>query len=375
MKIVCQRETLLHAFQTAAAVAPSRSSKPVLQNLKLDAADAAGILSGTDLEIGVRIEVTGLEVEAEGTVLLPIDRFGSILRESPDEKLTVESDGQQIQVRGIQSEFQLPSVNPDEFPAIPEFHEERYHEVAVPFLRELIRRTVFATDNESSRYALGGALFELTEDGVTAVATDGRRLARQEGAGQSVGGHVTGDNTVIIPTKAMQLIERALDDRAGTAQIATRENDVLVRSGAVTIYARLVEGRFPRWREVFPRHGEYDCVQLELPSGPFYAAVRQAAIVTSADRRGVEFAFADGRVTLAAHGAEHGESHVELPVAYEGDPLVISLDPRYLGDFLRVLGPDKTFTLELRGSKTAAVCVTDDGYGYVVMPLARGERG
>ncbi len=375
MKIVCQRETLSHAFQTAAAVTPSRSSKPVLQNLKLDAAGSAGILSGTDLETGIRMEISGLEVQAEGSVLLPVDRFGSILRESPDEKLTIETDGRQIQVCGIQSEFQLPSVNPDEFPAVPEFNEERYHELAVPFFRELIRRTVFATDNESSRYALGGVLFELTEDGVTAVATDGRRLARQEGPGQSVGGHVTGNNTIIIPTKALQLIERALDDSAGTARLATRENDVLMRSGSATVYARLVEGRFPRWREVFPKHGEYDCVNLELPVGPFYAAVRQAAIVTSADRRGVEFGFAEGRVTLSAHGAEHGESHVELPVAYEGEPLVISLDPRYLSDFLKVLSPDKTFTMELRGSKTAAVCVTDDGYGYVVMPLARGERG
>lgn len=375
MKIVCQRETLAHAFQTAAAIAPARSSKPVLHNLKLDAANGAGILSGTDLETGIRIEITELEVEAEGSVLLPIDRFGSILRESPDDKLTVETDGRQIQVRGIQSQFQLPSVNPDEFPAVPEFNEERYHELTVPFFRELVRRTVFATDTESSRYALDGVMFELTEEGVTAVATDGRRLARQEGPGKSVGGHVTGDNTVIIPTKALQLIERALSDSAGTAQLATRENDVLMRSGPATVYARLVEGRFPRWREVFPKHGEYDCVGLELPIGPFYAAVRQAAIVTTAERRGVEFTFAEGNVTLAAHGAEHGESHVELPVAYEGEPLAISLDPRYLSDFLRVLSPDKTFTIEMRGSKTAAVCLTDDGYGYVVMPLARGERG
>lgn len=374
MKIICQREPFSHAFQTAAAIAPSRSTKPVLQNLKFDAAEGVGILSGTDLEIGIRIQVTGLEVQAEGSALLPTDRFGSILRESPDEKLTIETDGRQIQVRGQQSQFQLPSVNPDEFPAIPEFGEERYHELAVPFFQELVRRTIFATDTESSRYALGGVLFELTEDHVTAVATDGRRLARQEGPGKSVGGHATGDNTVIVPTKAMQMIGRALDEASGIAQLAVRENDVLMRSGAATVYARLAEGRFPRWREVFPKHGEHDCVSFELPIGPFHNAVRQAAIVTSADRRGVEFSFGDGRVTLAAHGAEHGESHVELPVPYEGESMVISLDPRYLSDFLRVLSPDKTFTLELRGSKTAAVCVTEDGYGYVVMPLARGER-
>ncbi len=374
MKIVCQRETLMQAFQAAAGVAPSRSSKAVLHNLKLDVTGAEGFLSGTDLEVGIRIRVGEINVEAEGTVLLPVDRFGSILREIPDERIAVETDGKQIQVRGSQSKFQLPSANPDEFPSVPDFNEERYHEVTVPFLRELIRRTIFATDNESSRYALGGVLFEMTEDRITAVATDGRRLARQEGPGQSVGGHVSGDNTIVIPTKALQLIEKSLTDGAAMAQLAARENDVLLRSGMTTVYARLVEGRFPRWRDIFPKYGEYDCIGLELPVGPFFAAVRQAAIVTSADRRGVEFAFADGHVTLTAHGAEHGDSHVELPVSYEGEPLQISLDPRYLNDFLRTMSPDKTFTLEIRGGKTAVVCVTDDGYGYVIMPMARGEK-
>ncbi|MDZ7618404.1 MAG: DNA polymerase III subunit beta, partial [Patescibacteria group bacterium] len=173
MKIVCQRETLMQAFQTAAGVAPSRSSKPALSNLKLDVAGEEGVLAGTDLEVGIRYRLKALEVLAEGTVLLPIDRFGSILRESSDERLTIESDGRQIQVRGVQSQFQLPSANPDEFPSVPDFAEERYHEVSVPFLRELIHRTVFATDSESSRYALGGVLFEMTETQVIAVATDG----------------------------------------------------------------------------------------------------------------------------------------------------------------------------------------------------------
>ena len=63
------------------------------------------------------------------------------------------------------------------------------------FFREVVRRTVFATDNESSRYALGGVLLELTADEITAVATDGRRLARQEGPAKSVGGHAVGRAT------------------------------------------------------------------------------------------------------------------------------------------------------------------------------------
>jgi DNA polymerase-3 subunit beta len=175
----------------------------------------------------------------------------------------------------------------------------------------------------------------------------------------------------IIPTKAMQLLERALADNEENIQLATRENDVLLRSGRATIYSRLVEGRYPKWRDVFPRRE--GMIKIDLTAGPFYAAVRQAAIVTSDERRGVDFTFGGGKIILAGHGAELGESHIEMPIAYDGADVVITLDPRFLSDFLKVLDPEQTFTIELRDAEGAAVCSTEDGYAYVVMPLAREQ--
>lgn len=368
MKITCEREKLLSAFQTASAVAPSRSPKPILQNVKLEVRDGSAILMATDLEIGVRVEVPGVEVEAAGTAVLPINRFQSILRESSDASLRVETDGQNLVVSGQHSEFRLPAENPDEFPAVASFSESKYHEIPARLFKELIRRTIFATDNESSRYALGGVLLELGADQCVAVGTDGRRLAKMAGPGKSVGGHQTGDNTTIVPTKAMHLIERALTDADAEIQIAARSNDILVKSPRVTIYSRLVEGRFPRWRDVFPQRGGK---QIDLLVGPFHAAVRQAAIVTSDESRGVDFTFGGGKVLLSGRAADIGQSRVELPVPYDGEEVSITLDPRFLSDFLKVLDPGKSFTLELKDSESAAVCSTEDGYGYVIMPLAR----
>ena len=105
--------------------------------------------------------------------------------------------------------------------------------------------------------------------------------------------------------------------------------------------------------------------------GPAYPAVKQAAIVTSDESRGVDFTFADGTCTMAARAADVGQSHVDLPVSYSGPSVSITLDPRYMGDFLKVLDPEKTFTLEIKDASSAAVANTDDGYAYVIMPLAR----
>jgi DNA polymerase-3 subunit beta len=380
MKITCEREKLLHAFQTAASVAPARSPKPILQNVKLEVAKQGATLMGTDLEVGVRIDVPGIDVQSPGAALLPIARFLSILRESSDEKLDVESDGRKILVSGQRSRFQLPSESPADFPEVAGFNEKSYHELSAGFFHEIIRRTVFATDNESTRYALGGVLLELSAERIIAVATDGRRLAKQEGPAKAVGGpegaketpSAAADRSTIVPSRAMQLLDRALSDSEETLQLAARENDVLVKSGPLCMYSRLVEGRFPKWRDVFPRRE--NTLRVDLCVGPFWAAVRQAAIVTSEERRGVDFTFGEGKVVLTAHGAEYGESRVELPIAYDGAALGITLDPRYLNDFLRVLNPEQTVVLELRDAESAAVCSTEDGYAYVIMPLARDQR-
>jgi DNA polymerase III subunit beta len=372
MKAVCEREKMLHAFQTTASVAPSRSPKPILQNVKLDVTADSAMLMGTDLEIGIRMEVQGFAIEQPGSIVLPIARFSSILRESSDEKLSLDNDGGKTRVRGERSEFNLPSENPEEFPSVAEFEESKYHEVPARFFRELIRRTVFATDNESSRYALGGVLIEFTENGITAVATDGRRLAKQEGPATSVGGHHQTEKMTIIPSRAMTLIERAIAGSEENIQLSARDNDLLLKVGKSTIYTRLVEGRFPKWRDVFPRRE--GTTQVEMTVGPFYTAIRQAAIVTSDEHRGVDFIFGEGKLVLSGHGAEMGESRVDLPIAYDGEEIAVMLDPRYLSDFLRVLDPESTVTLAIRDSDSAVVCTTADGYANVIMPLARDRR-
>jgi DNA polymerase-3 subunit beta len=63
-----------------------------------------------------------------------------------------------------------------------------------------------------------------------------------------------------------------------------------------------------------------------------------------------------------------------LPIPYDEPVRLIKLDPRYLSDFLKVLDPERMFTLELRDAESAVVCTTDDGYGYVIMPLAREQK-
>ena len=369
MKVVVEREGFLAVFQMAAAVAPNRSPRAILENVKFEVTSGASVLVATDTEVGIRAEVAGLEVETPGVVILPAGEFGNILRESTDEKLSITVKDQETIVEGEHSKFQLSNVDPEEFPEVVEFTASSYLEIPAAVLKELIRRTVFATDNESSRYALGGVMLELNGETLVAVGTDGRRLAKMEGAATQVGEGGFGDAAVIVPSRSMALIEKACSDPEEVVRISSSDNSILVKTAATTIFSRLVEGRFPKWKDVFPKRG--DAIQIDIATGPLYSALRQAAIVSRDESRGVDFHFANGTVVLSGMTAEVGESRVELPVAYQGDPLTISLDHRFVEDFLRVLSSDTTFNLEVENSDAAALFTTTDGFAYVVMPLAR----
>ena len=73
MRISCDREKLLSAFQTAGSVVPTRSPKPILQNVKLEVTSEAAILMSTDLEIGMRASVQGVQADVPGSAILPVD--------------------------------------------------------------------------------------------------------------------------------------------------------------------------------------------------------------------------------------------------------------------------------------------------------------
>lgn len=366
MKATCHREGLLGACQLASAAVPSRDIKPILKNLKATAENGHCTLMATDLEVGIRLEVRGLQIDEPGQAIMPAARLLAILREAQDDELTIETDASSCQVKGETAEWNMPSEDPANFPDLPVFTDDKYHELTAGALREMIRRTVFATADESARYSMTGVLWELEGDQVKLIATDGRRLALAQGTGQEVGGHSTKGQTPVVPSKAMSLLERNLQDDKEVVRVGFRPNEVLFRTERAVIYSRLVEGRFPDYRQVFPKK---PTSKVPLAVGPFLAAVRQAAIMTDEDSKRVMFRFAKKKLTLEAQGSTTGRSRVEMAVEYDGKGVDIAFNPAYVVDMLRVLPIDAELSLELVDGASPALFRSGANYSYLVMPL------
>jgi len=89
------------------------------------------------------------------------------------------------------------------------------------------------------------------------------------------------------------------------------------------------------------------------------------------DYRGIDFTFGDGTLKLEAVTAEIGTSQVELPIPYDGDPITMKMDHRFVADFCKVLDNETAFIFEIETENSPALLSTEDGYAYVIMPMAK----
>lgn len=371
MKVSCIRDGLLTACQITDSATAARTTKPLLANIKAIAQDDALILMGTDLEVGIRYELRGVKVARAGSAILPVKRLISILRETGDGEITIDAGPEVTTIRVSTARFELPGGDPAEFPDLPHFDAgSRYHEVTAGVLRSLIRRTAFAAEKrESTRWAVTGVLWEADGGKVRLVATDTKRLALTEGPAEIHGEPEAKATSPLVPLKTIHLLERILSDDGELVRVALRPNEALFQTERALIHSRLVEGRFPPYRDIIPKKLT---VKLALAVPELLARVRQAAIMTDDESKRIDVHFEPGKATLSARGPETGSSEVEMLLSdYTGPEVDIAFDPAYLTEMLRAIDSEPTVMLEMTDGQKPALFKVAESYLYLVMPLAK----
>jgi DNA polymerase-3 subunit beta len=270
-------------------------------------------------------------------------------------------------IRSVQVEFTLPLEDLNLFPEVPEIGATSYHVVQSRDLKALIRRTTFAADTQSTRYALGGALIELNGDSIALVATDGRRLARMPGPARAVNNPALPAGPSVIPIKALSLIDDILDDDDGPVFIGLTQTGLFVHAeGIVEIRSRLLEGRFPAYQDVFPKTIQGNA---QLDAGSLLAAVRQGAVVLDENHTGIELHFDAGSLRLVGQGDDSATCRAELATTHEGERVTMLLDPRFLIEALQMLRGQTRVVIEWADSKSPLVLRTPDGCTNLIMPM------
>lgn len=365
MKVIAQTAALQEALNLTGTVVVSRTPKPVLQCVKLVAADDVLTVLATDLEAGCRFQISAVQIEQPGEALIPAARLAGIVRESAgEEALTLETEKEICHVYGSGSRFTVYGYDPAEFPAVAEFAEPADFQIRSGIFADMIGKTLFATAKTHSHYAMAGVLCEAKGKKLSLVATDGHRLAK---TGGQLNATAANDVAAIVPTKLMNLIQRVAGDGEDgeIMDIRVQENQIVVRTPRATLVSALVQGNFPPYSNVIPDSANR---KATLNAGQFEHRIRQAALLTDEQTRSVKLSFAGSEVVLSARTPEAGEAEATCPIALEGDPLDIGFTPAFLIDALRVIDAEEV-TFEMNGSDKPAVLRAGNDFLYVLMPV------
>jgi DNA polymerase-3 subunit beta len=347
------------ALNAVAAAVPGKSVRPILQNVLL----SGGVLSGSDGEI--RIDVT-LENTPPGiNFLLPKDRFAAILGSFTGDEITITPDATSCVIKAGRGEWTLPTEDAGEYPAWNVDGAKPVTRLPVDQFCRAVKGVVFAVDDESSRYALGAVLVEVKGEVVTFVATDGRRLSCVNCEHDLA----VDDSQTLVPARAMAIIARiAAGCGDASVQLEATKNEIVATVGNATVTARLLDGRYPRWRDTLP---ERDAKATTVSRADLLAATRAAAICSSEESKGVTYAFSADGIWLNGKSSEKGESSVTCEIVDAGDKASVKLDPAFVTEWLNGIAGDADPNVEVEAvdAQSAVILRCGDNTG-VIMPLA-----
>jgi DNA polymerase-3 subunit beta len=241
-------------------------------------------------------------------------------------------------------------------------------EVPLVTLQNTIEHCLFATAKESTRYAINGVLWETKGKKLTLVATDGRRLARSRLSLAKEPNKRFASEKIIVPAKAMGLLERVGAGEKDIVTIKLLDNQILISCANVVISSNLVEGNFPKYEDIIPT--DYD-KKLTLPTQAVLSAVRRSALLTSEESRGIKMAVSKDSLMFSGRAPEAGDAEVKMPIKYKGESIEIGFSPQFLVDVLRVIEAEE-FEFELGQSDRPGLIKSGANFLYVLMPINLG---
>jgi DNA polymerase-3 subunit beta len=330
------------------SVAGRKTTLPILSHILLEWDKHFLYLTGTDLETGIREELIA-KIHQKGKASVSAKKLFEIVRELPEETIHIEKkDNQWITLQCGKSIFNLAGLDPEEFPSLPAYEEENFSTVSSRLVREMIEKTVFAASNEESRYHLNGVLVvQSKQEGkevLRMVATDGHRLSLIDRENQKVRG--VEEKGIILPKKGILEIKKIIGDRDGEEEMGIYFNSThgFFKMGKSLSVIRLIDGEFPEYEQVIPKGNDK---KLVMAKERMVSSLKRVSTMASERMEGVKFSLKTNSVELSSTHQDFGDAKEEVEVVYEGPPLQVGFNARYLIEAFNVIDTEEVL-MELK---------------------------
>ncbi len=381
MKFRCERDSLVEVLVTAGRAVSTRSSATMaLGGLRIESVGNRLSVVGTDLDLTVHVETEVIGI-TDGICVAPAKLLADIVRSLEPGAVTIESEGEKIEIGAARSRFGLRTFAVEDFPSLPDPPEPATFLPATA-LAGALRQVVRAASGDDARPLLTGVLIAPEGSGVRLVATDSYRLALRDIDGSDA---LADNSQILVPARALAELLRlstlggakeavATDAGNGTAGatgptvgLAIGEHDVTFTAGDVKVSTRLLDGTYPDYRQLIP--AEYPN-RLHVGKDSLLDALRRVRLLVRDNTTPVRLSMRHAGVDLTVVSQEVGDASETVDADFDGEELTIAFNPTYLIDGVEAVSGDEVLLETVDATKPATVRSAElTDFQYLLMPV------
>ncbi|PID75173.1 MAG: DNA polymerase III subunit beta [Deltaproteobacteria bacterium] len=374
MTIHCtvDKDSLLESLSSLQNITNKKGTLAILSNVLIETTNQGLYLTGTDLEVGLKLFVSA-EIHQEGSLTLPSKKIFEIVRESGSDTISIkETENSWVVVEAGQSVYNLAGMADQEFPEFPDYVKDTFIRFESYIFLELIEKTIFSIASEKENiYSLTSVLFEKEiKDDVSylrMVSSDGHRLSiMQKDVAVNLDKMQLGD-TVLIPRKGVQEWKKFCEARE-SVEVSFEEKQVVLRDDDAVMFIRLKGGDFPQYSGIVDAVDLSNC--LKIKRIPFLESLKRINLFTEDIFHTISLHIEANKMTLSSQNMDFGNARDEQSIEYSGNTLSLGFNCRYFIETLQVMECE---TVEAYISSNASPCLIkseeDQGFLSIIMPM------
>lgn len=369
MKLRVNAGPLRDAFNNVLSVVDKKNARPILTNCRVIVRDNQVAVAATDLEVSAEV-ITPANVEKEGEFCINAKNISDILREMPDEEMTlaINSEENTLKLECGKINYSLLIFESTDFPPLTFKTEEKPFDLEATHISNIINKASHAISTDETRLFLNGIFLKYMDGCLRSVAIDGHRLALVDTT-EFTENNASLNEGIIIPRKGVNELKK-IADSAKDQNLLFYVNDsyLCVNSGdSHFLSIRLISREYPNYEAVIPKQSSYE---LTVDKNSFLTAIKRIKILAAEKSNGIKLNLSEGALTLSANHPSFGDAKESISVDYAGKEMSIGFNAKYLMDAFSVMEGEEvqfSFNNELSPILLKSKATTD--FLGIIMPL------
>ncbi len=362
MLVVCQGLELSDAFLRVSKAISNKITNPILEGIKLVAEDGTLTMSATDTELSIEKKIKA-DIKIEGETVVPGRFITEFVKKLTNSLIELElNERNQLIIRYEDSESVIQCYNPVEYPGFKKVQTQEYFGITKKDFKSLVNKCIFAVATDDSRPILKGVLFDIDNKVLNAVALDGYRLARIK---KPIMSNIK--KSIVVPARSLNEISRLIDENDEVINIYIDEFTIMIDLGDTKVTSRLLEGDYMNYKQIIPVNYETFVI---VNRDQFVEALERATLLLrSAQNNFVKLDIKENNICVTSN-SELGNVKENIPVTVAGKDLLISFNPRYFLESLRVNTNEFVKVCFNEASNPCVIVPTeDDEFLYLILPV------